>query len=100
MKDKQGWVGSTKFSETSPCRKLGIVEPLASPSMKTDKGRFNSTRFSEAFFPFVFDIMIYVCGAPCVIQMKDKQGRVGSTKLFETSPCRKLGVVEPLSVPY
>ena len=46
-----GAVGSTNFFETSPCRELGVVEPLAYPSMETDKRRFDSTIFSQALFP-------------------------------------------------
>ena len=44
------------FSEASPCQKNGVVEPLAYPSMKTAKGRFDSARFSQAFFP-LFSIL-------------------------------------------
>ena len=49
-KTSRGKVGSTKFSETSPGRKLGVVEPLAYPSMETDKGRFDRMRFSQMLF--------------------------------------------------
>ena len=49
-KDKKGRLDTTKFSKASPCGSFDVFEPLAYPSMKTDKGRFDSIRFSQAIF--------------------------------------------------
>ena len=49
-------------------------------------------------FP-VCSILRYVYGTLCVIQMKDKEGRFDSTKIFDASHVGEFGVVEPLACP-
>ena len=44
-------------SDASPCRKFGVVQQLAYPSMKIGSGRFDGSRFSQALLPSAYDIM-------------------------------------------
>ena len=75
MKDKKRWFDITKFFEASRCSKFGVVEPLAYPGTKTNKGRFDCTRFFKRFIPFVCDMTICLWPLLCYSNERQKKGR-------------------------
>ena len=78
IKDKEGQFDSTKSSDSSPCRKFGVVEPLVYPSMKTCKGG-SVTRFYQPQASFC----VRYHDMPMVLLVNSNEGQARATRYHQ-----------------